>query len=63
MNCSDQAYTPAEIDSMAKVRDRMKQVEVLNWVLQVMGTGRPYGMIRIAIHNKIVELEGKGERA
>lgn len=40
-----------------------EQIKLLNWVIQLTGSGLTNGMIRKACHNKIVELTGEGEKA
>lgn len=39
------------------------QVKILNWVIQVNGSGYTSGTNRIIFHNKIVELTGNGQKA
>lgn len=51
----DKRHLEAEI-----LRDK---VELLNWMLQVCGSGMTSGMIRKIVHNKLVELTGEGEKA
>lgn len=63
MNCDDIVFTREEMVEFAKNEAKRKQVEILNWALQVIGTAYSYGQIRKIIYNKVVEIEGKGEKA
>jgi hypothetical protein len=44
-------------------RQKAEKLELLNWVIKLCGSGMTVGMIRRLIHNKIVEIDGKGEKA
>lgn len=63
MNCDDVVFTREEMQQFAKREAERKQIELLNWAMSLCTTGMPPGMIRRQFYNKIVELEGKGERA
>lgn len=39
------------------------EIEALTWVQSLCMTGQTVGMLRLRVHNRIVELEGKGEKA
>lgn len=39
------------------------QVDIINWAMQLCGSGMTTGMIRKLLHNKIVEITGEGEKA
>lgn len=39
------------------------QIDILLWAMQLCGSGMTTGMIRKALHNKLVEITGEGEKA
>lgn len=39
------------------------QVELLNWFMQLCGSGATTGMLRKIVYNRLVELTGEGEKA
>lgn len=51
----DSRHLEAEI-----TRDK---VELLNWVMQLCGSGSTTGMIRKLVHNKLVDITGEGQKA
>lgn len=61
MNCEDVVYSREEMLQFAKREAERKQVEILNWAIQLCGHGMPNGMLRLKFHNKIVEITGEGE--
>lgn len=42
---------------------KQEKIELLNWFMQLCGSGATTGMIRKLVHNKLVEITGDGERA
>ena len=64
MNCWDfEEPTKAVVDSLVKEAKQSAQVEILTWAMRLCFTGSTPSMIRKALHNKLVEITGEGERA
>lgn len=42
---------------------RTGQIETLNFAMRLCGSGMTPAMIRILLHNKLVEITGEGEKA
>lgn len=63
MNNELMAVVEKEYHRIAAEELIRQKIDLLNWVIQLTGSGMTNGMIRKHVHNKIVELSGKGEMA
>lgn len=59
-------FTPADVNGrywLAKAITREAQREILEWAMRLCHTGSTPSMIRLALHNKLTEITGEGEKA
>lgn len=55
--------TPDEAFRFAEDLRTRGEMEILDWAMQLCGSGMTVGMIRKLLHNKRVEITGEGEKA
>ena len=55
MNCDDTVYSREEVLQFAKREAERKEIETLNWVLKLLGTGMTDGMVRYQIEKKLAD--------
>jgi hypothetical protein len=53
MNCQDPMISKEEAISYADLQEKEAKIQLLHWVLQLLGTGQTIGMIRAQVHKKI----------
>lgn len=63
MNCDEHIISREDAKRLVEISTMEAKIQLCNWFLQMLGTGMTTGMIRRIVYNKIVELEGKGEKA
>lgn len=63
MNCEDTVFSREETIQFAKNEIKRSQIEILEWAMRLCLTGSTPAMIRKAMHNKLVEITGEGEKA
>lgn len=63
MNCDDKVISKEDAKKYADLQEKESNLQLLDWVLKLMGTGMTLQMVRVRVHNKLIEIKGEGERA
>jgi hypothetical protein len=57
MNCDSKVVSREEAIQYANLQEKEAKIQILNWVLQVMGTGVPIAMVRARIYKMIDQIK------
>lgn len=52
-------YSREELLEISGLAQKESNIQLLNWMLQLLGTGMTHGMIRQQVNKKILEVKGE----
>lgn len=57
MNCETQVYSREELIHIADLQEKEAKIQLLNWAIQILGTGMNVAMARHRFYQKLEELK------